>query len=108
MYDTIQYGYTCLRQFPKSEKFTMVADIKNSMYTLLKLLIRASKKYYKKNTLQDADIELQYLKTMIRLASELKTHPNGAPFLSIRQYEIWAKQLDEIGRMLGQWIKSSK
>ncbi len=62
-YDMIEYAYVCMRQFPKSEKFTLAAEIKTSMYTLLKLLIAASKKYYKKTTLQEIDIELQFLKT---------------------------------------------
>lgn len=27
-YDMIQYGYICLRQFPKSEKFALAGEIK--------------------------------------------------------------------------------
>lgn len=50
-YDMIQYGYICLRQFPKSEKYTLAAEIKQSMYRLLKLIITANKRYYKKTTL---------------------------------------------------------
>lgn len=107
-YDMIQYAYVCMRQFPKSEKHTMAADIKHSMYTMLRLLIAASKKYYKKNTLQDVDIELQYLKTMVRLASELRNSPSEPPFLPLNKYENWVKMLDEIGRMLGKWIKNNK
>lgn len=107
-YDMIQYGYVCLQQFPKAEKHTMAADIKSSMYAVLKLLIAASKKYHKKTTLQDIDIELQFLKTMIRLASELKTSPGGSAFLPLKKYEIWSKQLNEIGRMLGKWIQTAK
>jgi len=30
----IRYGYICLRQFPKSEKFTLAADIKRAMMRL--------------------------------------------------------------------------
>jgi hypothetical protein len=27
-YDMIKYGYICMRQFPKAERHTMVADIR--------------------------------------------------------------------------------
>lgn len=107
-YDMIQYGYVCLQQFPKTERHTMAADIKHSMYNILKLMIAASKKYHKKTTLQEIDIELQFLKTMIRLASELKNSPSGSPFLPLKKYEHLSKQLAEIGRMLGKWIQNTR
>jgi hypothetical protein len=78
------------------------------MYKLLHLLIAASKKYYKKTTLQEIDVELQFLRTMVRLASELRYSSTDAPFLSLKKYEIWSKQLNEIGKMLGQWIKNNQ
>lgn len=104
----IQYAYICMRQFPKSEKHTLAAEIKASMYALLKLLIAASKKYYKKTTLQEIDVELQFLKTTVRLASELRNSPGETPFLSLKKYEEWSRHLSEIGKILGQWIKNSK
>jgi four helix bundle protein len=100
-YDMVQYGYVCLRQFPKSEKFALAAEIKGVMARLLRLIVRANKRYHKKTTLQDVDIELATLRTYVRLAKDLK-------FLPFRKYENWAKMLDEIGRMLGGWIKSTK
>jgi len=108
IYDMIQYGYVCVQQFPKTERHTMAAEIKQSMYTVLKLTIAANKKYHKKTTLQEIDIELQFLRTMVRLASELKSAPAGSPFLPFSKYEHWSKQLNEIGRMLGGWIQNAK
>lgn len=35
----IQYGYAALRQFPKSEKHVLSADIRQCMYRLLRLVI---------------------------------------------------------------------
>ncbi|MBN4062732.1 MAG: diversity-generating retroelement protein bAvd family protein [Alkaliphilus sp.] len=107
MYDLIRYVYICLGEFPKSEKHTMAADIKNSMHNILKMLIAASKKYHKKTTLRDIDIELQYLKTMFRLASELTSKANGSPFLSFNKYKNISEKIAELGRILGGWIKKS-
>ena len=97
-YDMIEYGYSALRQYPKSEKHTLAADTKQSMYTLMRLIIRANKRYHKKTTLQDIDIELDTLRHFIRLG-------NGLGFLPFKKYEVWSRQLNEIGKMLGGWIK---
>ena len=97
----IQYGYTSLRQFPKSEKFALAGEMKVVMARLLRLIIQANKRYYKKTTLQDIDIELATLKAYVRLSKDLG-------FLSFKKYENWSKMLVEIGKMLGGWIKSVK
>lgn len=101
VYDMIEYGYIALRQYPKSERHTLAAETKRSMYELMKLVIRANKKYHKKTTLQDLDIELENLRYLVRLGMRLG-------FLPFKKFEVWSKQLDEIGRMLGGWIKSQK
>ena len=102
VYDMILYGTICLRQFPKSEKYALANDIKESMYTMLRLIIAANKKYYKKTTMQDIDVELETLRTLIRLASDKELQ-----LLPFRKYENWSKMLSEIGKMLGGWIKTT-
>ena len=102
-YDMILYGNNCLKQFPNYEKHVMSAQIRETMYELLRLIIRANKRYYKKTTQQDIDIALEELRVMIRLASDPKMK-----YLSVKKYENWAKMLNEIGRMLGGWMKSTK
>lgn len=102
-YDMRLYAHICLKQFPKHEKHDMVSDIKQSMHELTKLIIRANKRYHKKNTLQEIDIELDFLRMQIRLAADQQLR-----YLSIKKYEHWSKLLNEIGRMLGGWIKSSR
>ncbi len=52
-YDMIQYGYICLRQYPKSEKHTLAAETKRAMFELLKSIIMANRRYYKKNAIQE-------------------------------------------------------
>lgn len=98
--DMMEYAYIALRQYPKSEKFVLAADTKQCMYELMRLIIRANKKYYKKTTLQDIDIELEHLRYLVRMAQRLE-------FLPFKKYEIWSRMLDEIGRMVGGWIKSA-
>lgn len=101
-YDMIIYGNVCLKEFPKHEKHVMAASIRSSMYRLLELIVRANKKYHKKTTLQDIDVELELLRTYIRVAADPKIK-----YLPIKKYENWSKLLNEIGKMLGGWIKSA-
>ena len=97
--DMMNYAYQTLNQYPKSEKYSLVKETKESILKLLKLTIICNKKYYKKTTLQELDIELDILRSYIRLGFNLK-------YISLKKYENWSLMNDEIGRMIGGWIKS--
>ena len=97
--DMIEYGYQTLTQFPKSEKFALVIDVKRCMHTILERAIEAHKKYYKKTTLQEMDVEIMKLKIYLRLTMNLG-------FLPFKKYETWSEKVVEIGKMLGGWLKT--
>ena len=97
----IQYGYQATRHFPKSERHVLSQQIRNGMWELLELVIRCGKRYHKKTTLADLDIQLELLRRQIRSAKDLG-------FLPFKQYEVWSRYLDEIGRMIGGWMKSQQ
>ncbi len=63
--DMITYAYIVLAQFPKSEKHTLAAEIKRSMFRLLELVIACNKKYFKKTTMQELDVELDMLRSSV-------------------------------------------
>lgn len=108
IYEMIRYGVPALMQFPRVERYELAGRIRSSMYGLLDYAVRVEKKYYKKTTLQDMDIELDVLRHLIRLAADKKLYPKTAPCLPFKKYEHWAKMLDEIGRMIGGYMKSVK
>lgn len=95
----IEYGYVALRQFPKFERHVLGAEIRQTMWALLRLVITAHKRYHKKSTLQDMDVELDLLRSQVRAAK-------GLAYLDWQKYETWARLNDEIGRMVGGWIRS--
>lgn len=99
IFDMMEYGYGALAQFPKAEKFALAADIKRCMDRMLERTIEAQKKYYKKTTLQELDVEIMKLRAYLRLSHNLG-------FLPRRKYEIWSEKTVEIGKMLGGWLKS--
>lgn len=100
IYDMMLYAYPILDNFPKSQKFSMVQDIKKSMDNILKLVITANKKKNKLPTLEKLDVELASLRVYIRLAYDLQY------FRGANNYMTFSKHLTEIGNMLGGWIKS--
>lgn len=108
IYEMILYGNPALLQFPKTERYELAGKIRNRMYGMLEYAVIVEKKYYKKTTLQDMDVELDVLRHLIRLAADRKLYPNSAPCLPFKKYEHWARQLDEIGRMIGGYMKTVK
>lgn len=95
----IAYGYVALRQFPKSERHVLSQEIRQSLWRLLRLIVVCNRRYYKKTTLQDLDAELDLLRSQVRMAQSLG-------YLPFKKYEVWSRLLDEIGRMVGGWMKS--
>lgn len=99
IFDMIEYAYPALAQYPKSEKFALVTDMKRVMDEMLELTIEAQKKYYKKTTLQELDVCIAKLRAYIRLSFNLH-------YLPPKKYEVWSGSVVEIGKMLGGWLKS--
>src|SRR5690554_2503288 len=97
----IHYGYSAMRNFPKSEKHVLCAEIRQAMYGLLRLVIVVNRRYHKKTTIQDLDAQLDLLRSLVRISHELG-------FLPFKQYEKWAKMNAEIGRMIGGWLSSAR
>lgn len=97
--DMMEYAYVALRQFPKSEKYALATDIKHCMNLILGYAIEARKHYYKKNTLQNMDVEIAKLRVFIRLSYRLH-------FIDMAKYDNWSGMVDEIGKMLGGWLKA--
>ena len=87
-------------QESKRKKIGMVVKNKRWIDLNLERIIEANKKYYKKTTLQELDVEVEKLKAYVRLSYNLG-------FLPPKKYEIWSGLVVEIGRMVGGWIKST-
>ena len=101
IYDMIMYAYPAIEQFPKSQKFSLAADMKKCLDAIMRLTITANKKYTKKTTLQELDVEIEAVKIYIRMAFELG-------YLPPKKYEIWSKMAVEVGKMIGGWIKAAR
>lgn len=99
--DMIQYAYVALRQMPKSERFTLGAEIRTSLWAGFRLIIRANTRRSRLNLLYELDVEIKILLGLIRAGYGMGLFPH-------KQYERLSILLVELGRMLGGWIKYSK
>lgn len=101
IYDMILYAYPALEQMPKSQKFSLAQDMKHCMDRIMRLTISANKKYTKRTTLQELDVEIAALKIYLRIAYDLR-------YLPSKKYEVWSGMMVEIGKMVGGWIRSQR
>ncbi|OQB36454.1 MAG: hypothetical protein BWY06_02799 [Candidatus Latescibacteria bacterium ADurb.Bin168] len=99
----IQYAYVAFRHMPKSERFTLCADMKRSLFRILELEIRANyaREQERLAMFRDLDIELDVFRSLMRLAKDLE-------FLPFQKYETLSEHVAEVGRMLGGLIKRAK
>lgn len=102
IYDFLLYIYPILAQFPKFEKFALQTQIKTAIFEMLKSIIRF-KKTGTKSHIYNADVELQFLKTLIRLSYDLEYKA-----MSKHRYEVASRHLAEIGRITGGIIEAVK
>ncbi|MBI5742555.1 MAG: diversity-generating retroelement protein Avd [Candidatus Niyogibacteria bacterium] len=98
-YELILWIYPAVNKFPKSQRFVLGQQIENTTLNILKGIISANMERAKLPYLKQVSVELDKLRIIIRLAKDMK-------FFSVRQYEFAASKINEIGKMLGGWIKS--
>jgi hypothetical protein len=98
-YELILWFYPAVNKFPKSQRFVLGQRMEGAILDFFDLIIEAKLFKVKIVALQKASIKIDKLRILLRLAKDLK-------FFSIKEYEFSSGQIDEIGRMLGGWIKS--
>ena len=104
--EMMRYALATLNSFPRRER-TLADEMRQTILTMFRLSIRLEKKYYKKTTLEDLDIELAVLKGLVEIASD-KDYCGAkfAPPLSIKQREVWSRYNTEVGNLIGGYKKS--
>ena len=106
--EMLKYGYPLTMQFPRKSK-ELADEMRHCMISIYKLTVELDKKCYKKTTTQTLDVELAVLRELVVMASD-KDYYGGKnqPPLTMHQREVWAKMNDEIGRLLGGYLKTLK
>jgi retron-type reverse transcriptase len=98
-YEFIKWLHFLLNKFPKSVKYTMAQKIENTSLNVLEGIIQSNNEFDKEDSIKQTIIELDKLRVFFRMSKDMQ-------FISFEQYENGARQIDEIGRMLGGMLKS--
>ena len=100
--DVIDYGYNLLVKYPKIEKYALSSSIRNSMFETIRLILYANKiadKYSRVKILNKIDAEIAKQGFYVRFSYKQK-------YITAKNYLEWSKKLEEIGKILGGWIKA--
>lgn len=103
-----------LHHFPKHEKYGLALAIRRTAYEVFGLIVEAQKRYHKKTTLTQLDIRHEQLRHFLALANELgyfgrKGGAQAAPEQQAhRRYITLSKLTDDLGRMIGGWVKHER
>ena len=89
-------------KFPRDQRFLLGDRIERHALDILEMLIKAAltpDRDGKVETLKQANVRLEYLRYVMRLAKDGK-------FINIKSFHFACERMEETGRMLGGWIKS--
>ena len=100
-YAFLKWLFNHTGKFPKSHRFSVAVKLENTILELIELITTANMRRNKLDFLVRADEKLLYLKILSRLSYELQ-------FINVKSYEYAAKELVEMGRMMGSWIKQQQ
>ena len=103
LYDLILWFSQKISLYPRKFKYSLGDRITNLQLDILESVIEA--KYTdgkrKSHYLRRTNLDLEKLRFMVRISKDLQC-------ISISQYEYAAKQINEIGQMVGGWEKYMK
>ena len=102
-YDLYKTLYAYRLAVPKQDRYTLWQKCEQTILDIVEGILLASQepKNTKCSTLEQVSLKLNMARVFFRLAKEVKAIDN-------KKYVVLQTNVDEIGRMLGGWIKSAK
>ncbi len=97
----IRWLIPAIEKFPKSQKFLLGDRIQSTALDVLERLIEATYSKPRQTHLQSANLGIEKLRHMFRIASDLH-------YLDLNRCEFAARALDEVGRLIGGWAKRDR
>ena len=99
LYDVIMWLMGRVEKFPRAQKFTLGDRIVTLSLDILDVLIEATYTRKRLPLLQKANVQSEKLRYLIRLCHDFK-------LLSAKQYAYISKEINEVGKLVGGWIRS--
>ncbi len=101
LYDFYKNLNQAITSFPKTKRYTLGQKLDNATLEILELLFSVPTSSDRVKILQQISIKLDVVKVLLRLGKDSQAINNNN-YLSLES------TLQEIGRMLGGWIRSAK
>ena len=89
-----------VESFPRNARFTLADRIVHAGLDVMERIVRAIYTSDRAALLAEINIELEWLRVLFGIAHRRR-------YLSTKQYEAMARDIDTAGRMVGGWIKRS-
>jgi hypothetical protein len=102
-YDLVKKLYELRSSVPRQDRYALWQRCENLLLEILEgiLLAGSLRKGQKLEPLEKVSIKLNVLRIFLRLAKDVKV-------IDLKKYAQIEEIVDEVGRMLGGWIKSEK
>jgi hypothetical protein len=100
-YDLLKDSIPVLSKFPRDQRFFLGDQWQKLVMEILDSFIEAYYSKKKLHLLLPVNLKLERLRFRIRLSHDFL-------YISHKQYGLFSDKVDEIGRMLGGWIKSEQ
>jgi hypothetical protein len=97
-FDLLAWLLSFTQKFPKEQRFVLAARVQNAAFDFQDAIVAAALGKKKGEHLEQVDIELQRLRLYLRLCQRMQFFNKG-------QYEHVFNMVEEIGRLLGGWMK---
>jgi hypothetical protein len=98
LYDFILWIVPKIEKFPRKQKFLISDRIETLMLEILDLLIEAAYSKSKNVALRSANLRLEKLRYLVRLAKDLR-------LINLKSYEYSAGAINAVGISIGGWLR---
>lgn len=99
-YQLVLWMLPKIANFPKDQRFLLADRIERILLDILEMLIEAVYSKNKKELLTKANLKLDLLRFMMRIAKDMK-------YVNLSAYDFFCRSSIEVGKMVGGWLKAS-
>jgi hypothetical protein len=101
MYQFLLWLIPTVDKMPRSQKFTLGDRIQNTAMDALENLIEATYSKSAETHLRQVNLGLEKLRFLFRMAADLR-------FIDLGRYEHAARAINDVGRLVGGWLKAQR
>jgi len=94
----VSWLFPTMEKLPKKTRFTISQRVENYALDIVEDLIEARYARNKKEILMRVNLKIEKMRILFRICYERK-------FVSLKAYKHFMSSIDNVGRMIGGWIK---